>query len=220
MTGAPHTATGKRGSVCQAQYWGAAGEGHQRASLERWARRESCDKEPWSKGEVPGCCPEASEKARGLRWMKESAGRRVLWGGAGGNSWCKGAVLGARQARLGTQEGESTWAGVGRDEEETRTGREARVPTVTGRGGLGPREMGNESLRLLHRRGSGSSWLRLGTPGTQLQHWARSTQRGTFSAPLRFPLLGRGAPHTALVGLVQEPQSPSRGVPHHPLCLH
>ena len=78
-----------------------------------------------------------------------------LWGGAGGNSWCKGAVLGARQARLGTQEGESTWAGVGRDEEETRTGREAHVPTVPGRGGLGPRETGNESLRLLHRRGSG-----------------------------------------------------------------
>ena len=111
--------------------------------------------------------------------MKESAGRRVLWGGGVGNSRHKGAVLGARQAWLGTQEGDSTWARVGCDEEETRTGREARVPTVTGQGGLSPREMGNESLRLLHCCGSGSSWLRLGTAGTQLQHWARSTQRGT-----------------------------------------
>lgn len=152
--------------------------------------------------------------------MKESAGTRVLWGGGTGNSSRKGAVLGARQARLGTQEGDSTWAGVGRDEEKTRTGREACVRTVTGQGGLGPRETGNESLWLLHHCGSGSSWLWLGTLGTQLQHWARSTQRGTFSVPLRFPCLGRGAPHTALVGFVQEPQSPGCGVPHHPICLH
>lgn len=56
--------------------------------------------------------------------MKGSAGRRVLWGGSTGNSRCKGTVLGGRQTRLGTQEDESTWAEVGRDEEETRTGQE------------------------------------------------------------------------------------------------